>query len=100
MAGALLALAIWVEIRGQWATGLRPGDSAYGAMVYLAAVLTGQAAIASIVMSLFAMARLICRLTDRQRRVVYDNTMLLTIYTCCQGLFGLLLIHGFPKVAG
>ena len=35
---------------------------------------------------------------DAQRRVTFDNTMLLWHYTVAQGLIGILLVHGFPRL--
>lgn len=100
MLGVAIALsaAVAVEIYGHIETGLRPAASAYGGMVYLAAVLTAQAAFASVIVCLFAIARMVTGQTDAVRRVVFDNARLLVLYTAGQGLFGLVLIHGFPRV--
>nr|MBF0684014.1 cytochrome c oxidase subunit I [Pseudomonas sp.] len=104
---ALLALAalamvgsIGIEIWGHLETGLNPASSSYAAMVYMASVLEGQIAFAVVIMCLFAGARLITAQLDKQRRVTFDNAALLYYYAAAQGLFGLLLVHGFPRLLG
>ena len=61
-------------------------------------VLAGQAGIAAAVLSLFAAARQFARLAHRVRRVVPDNAVLWGLYSAAQGLAGLLLVHGFPRL--
>jgi cytochrome c oxidase subunit I+III len=92
-----LVAAIGVEIWGHWQTGLTPTQSAYGAMVYTAAGLSGQVAAAVLLMALVTAARLIVRRTDKVRRNSFDHTKLLAWYCVAQGLLGLVLIHGFPR---
>jgi cytochrome c oxidase subunit I+III len=79
--------------------GLQATDSAYGAMVYMSAVLNGQLALAVAIMGAYALARLIARKLDADRRASFDNTAVLAYYTAGQILFSLLLIHGFPRVS-
>jgi len=100
IAAALMVGAVILEIWGHWQTGLRPTDSSYGAMVYMASVLEGQIAFVVTIMCLFAVARLLTRQLTAQRRVTFDNAALLYYYAVGQGLFGLLLIHGFPRQLG
>jgi cytochrome c oxidase subunit I+III len=99
---ALLALvgALGIELLGHLGTGLSPTASAYGAMVYLGVVLFGQLALAILIMGLFTLARHAARRLDRERRVTFDNMALLYYYTAAQSLFGLLLVHGFPRLVG
>lgn len=99
-ASLMLAAALGVEIYGHMQSGLEPTASSYGAMVYMAAFLTGQAAAASIIMCLFALARHVTGQLDAYRRATFDNARLLYWYTVGQALFGLLLIHGFPRLIG
>ena len=96
MTGLLAALAI--EVSAHWQTGLRPSASAYGAMVYTAAFLQTQIVSALTIMFLFVLARLAAGRLDRIRRVTFDNTALLAHYAAGQGLIGLLLVHGFPRI--
>jgi len=100
LAAAAMSTALIVEVLGHLETGLDPTASPYGAMVYMGAFLTAQAAAATVILCLFAAARLLTRQLDRQRRVTFDNAALLYYYTAAQGLFGLLLIHGFPRLIG
>ena len=95
-----IAASVAVEVIGHWQSGLRPTENAYAAMVYMASALNGQLAFAIAIMSGFTMARYYTGKLDRRRRVTFDNTALLTYYTAGQGLIGLLLVHGFPRIAG
>jgi cytochrome c oxidase subunit I+III len=94
--GALLALAI--ETWGQWQAGLRPTASAYAAMIYTSAFLQMQIVATVTIMSLFVLLRMAAGRLDRTWRVTFDNTALLTHYAVGQGLVGLLLVHGFPRL--
>jgi cytochrome c oxidase subunit I+III len=99
--GALcLCGGLAVETYGHWLTGLRPDESSYAAMVYMASALSGQLALAVVIMTGFTSARFFVGKVDRERRVTFENTALLTYYTAAQGLFGLLLVHGFPRIIG
>ena len=89
-----------IEITAHWQTGLRPADSSYSAMVYMASVLTGQVVAAVVIMSLFTAARYFTGRLDRERRVTFDNTALFALYAAGQGVLGLALVHGFPRLIG
>jgi cytochrome c oxidase subunit I+III len=54
--------------------------------------------LALVEMARFAIARRLASLLNRRRRVVFDNLALLWHYTVVQGLVGLLLVHGFPRI--
>ncbi|WP_164856614.1 cytochrome c oxidase subunit I [Sinorhizobium meliloti] len=97
---ACLTGAFALELRGHLATGLSPKGNAYGAMVYLGAVLFAQLVFALVIMGLFAMARHLAAKLDAVRRVTYDSYALLYHYTVAQSLLGLGLIHGFPRLIG
>jgi cytochrome c oxidase subunit I+III len=101
LAGAAAAVAaVGVEISGHWQTGLRPTDNSYGALVYMASALTGQLVFAVAIMTLYTLARHFTGRLDRIRRVTFDNTALLLYYAAAQGLLGLALVHGFPRLIG
>ena len=100
IAALLMIGAVGIEIWGHVQTGLLPHASSYGAMVYMAPVLAGQIGFAVVIMCLFAAARLATGQLDMRRRVTFDNAALLYYYAAGQGLFGLLLIHGFPRMLG
>ena len=92
--------SLGIEVLGHWRSGLRPDASGYAAMVYLAAALQLELVVALVVMALYALARLATGRLDGVRRVTFDSLALLWHYTAAQGLLGLLLVHGFPRVAG
>ena len=69
-------------------------------MVYLGALLQLELVLPLLVMSGFTLARLFVGRLDRVRRVTFDNLALLWHYAVGQGLLGLLLVHGFPRLAG
>ena len=97
---ALLASPLAMEILAHWRAGLHPDADAHAAMVYMAAFLQLQPVMALVVMAAFAVARRLAGMLNRRRRVVFDNLGLLWHYTVAQGLLGLLLVHGFPRIAG
>jgi cytochrome c oxidase subunit I+III len=68
-------------------------------MVYMQSVINGQAAAAVTVMAGFVVARLAVGKLDAVRRVSFDKCAILYHYAVGQVLFGLILIHGFPRVA-
>ncbi|MHA6298327.1 cytochrome c oxidase subunit I [Devosia sp. CAU 1758] len=100
VAALLMVGAVGLEIWGHVQTGLVPTSSSYGAMVYMASVLAAQIGFVVVIMCLFAAARLGTSQLDAQRRVTFDNAALLYYYAVGQGLFGLLLVHGFPRMLG
>jgi heme/copper-type cytochrome/quinol oxidase subunit 3 len=77
-----------------------PKESAYGAIVYAVLSVDGFFVITTVVLALFALARHATGRLDRVRRVNFDNARLFWHYTVAQSLVGLLLLHGFPRVAG
>ena len=93
----LLPAALCIELYGHWQSGLRPSASGYAAAVYMLSVLQGQLVLVLVVMGAFTLARSWTSRLDAERRVTFDNTMLLWHYTVAQGLVALLLTHGFPR---
>jgi cytochrome c oxidase subunit I+III len=93
----LLCTAIATEIAGQWRVGWRPDQSGYAALVGMNIVLQGQLVAGVAIMGLFAIARRWAGRLDTRRRAVFDNVRLLWLYAVAQSLFGLLLVHGFPR---
>jgi cytochrome c oxidase subunit I+III len=100
LAVALLIGALGTEVFAHWRAGLRPDADAHAAMVYMASFLQLQLLLALVVMAGFAVARCVAGMLNRRRRVVFDNLALLWHYAVGQGLLGLLLVHGFPRIAG
>jgi cytochrome c oxidase subunit I+III len=101
IACACLALvaALFMDLGGLWETGLRPATSSYGALVYTIVAVEGQLVAAAAIMGLYTIARSAAGLLTPVRRATFDNTMLLWHYTVGQGLLGLLIVHGFPRIA-
>lgn len=93
-----LIVGVGLEVWGHWSNGLRPTESSYGAMVYMASVLTGQLAFTVFVFAIYTNARFFAGKLNNSRRVTFDNLALLIHFTVAQGLFGLALIHGFPQL--
>ncbi len=100
LAAICLAAAGAVEIYGHWSSGLRPTLNAYGAMVYMASALNLQVALAVLIMAGFVVGRGFAGKLDRERRVTFDNTLMLLLYGAGQTLLGLILVHGFPRAVG
>lgn len=100
LGAACLVGAVAVEIDAHWQTGLRATESSYAAMVYMESVLTGELAFTVAIMTAYGLARYFTGKMDCVRRATFESTALLTYYTAAQGLFGLLLINGFPRIIG
>jgi heme/copper-type cytochrome/quinol oxidase subunit 3 len=77
---------------------LSPGQSSYGAVVYLVLAFAGFFGAVSIALALFATARHAHGLLDRVRRVTFDNARLFWHYSVAQSLVGLALVHAFPRL--
>jgi cytochrome c oxidase subunit I+III len=93
---AAVSLDLWAQIR----VGLRPEAHAYGASVYTIASLQAFFVATAAVMALYTVARWWTGKLDSVRRCTFDNTMLFWHYTTVQGLVGLLVVYGFPHLAG
>jgi cytochrome c oxidase subunit I+III len=100
LASVSLAAALLTDLQGHWDAGLRPAVSSYGALVYTVLAVEAQLVVAAVIMGLYTLARSAVGMLSATRRVTFDNTMLLWHYTVGQGLLGLLLVHGFPRIAG
>ncbi|MBC8036160.1 MAG: cytochrome ubiquinol oxidase subunit I, partial [Rhizobiales bacterium] len=100
LACCALAAALYFEFHGQWESGLRPSASSYGALVYTVIAVEGQLVLTALIMGLYTIARNASGMLSPVRRATYDNTMLFWHYTVGQGLLGLLIVHGFPRIAG
>ncbi|MCC6887430.1 MAG: cytochrome c oxidase subunit I [Hyphomicrobiales bacterium] len=96
----LLCASLVVDVALHWRSGLRPQADAYGAVVYLAQFLQAQLVILSALVAIFVGARLVAGRLDPVRRNAFDCLCLIVHYTAAQGLFGLLLVHGFPRLVG
>ncbi len=95
-----LCVSLGLDVWSQWQSGLRPQASGYAAMVYTAGFLQFEIVAAVLAMAGFLLARLYTGQVDARRRVVFDNVALLWGYAIGQGMFGLMLTHGFPRLVG
>jgi cytochrome c oxidase subunit I+III len=98
LATAAMIAALGLEIAAHWQSGLRPTASSYGAMVYMASFLQLELVLPLLVMTGFVQARWLAGRLDGIRRVTFDNLSLFWHYSVGQGLLGLLLVHGFPRL--
>ena len=96
-AAALLVAAVGAEILAH--RGLAPRESGYSALVYLFVSLAGFFAVVAVTLALFTMVRALRGHVDAVRRVTFDNTRLFWHYTVGQTLLGIVLVHGFPRLA-
>jgi len=79
---------------------LSPSAHAYGAVVYAIMSLQIFFVLTTLVMGIYTIARWLAGKLDSVRRTTFDNTMLFWYYTVGQGLVGLLVVHGFPRLTG
>jgi cytochrome c oxidase subunit I+III len=93
-----LTAATAVEIIGHWQAGLQPSQSSYAALTYLNAFLLGELVVALVAMGTFTLARQLTGRLDDQRRATLANTEVFWHFAVIQGLAGLLLVHGFPRL--
>ncbi len=100
LAPLLLALAWGAELWAQWQSGLRPSATSYGAIVYMVTALQGAYVAIAILMAGYTAVRSWCGRLTAQRSVTLENTALFWHYTVAQGLLGLVLVHGVPRVLG
>ena len=96
---AALVAAFAVEVWAHWSIGLRPSTDAHAAMVAMASFLQAQLAVPVVIWACFVVARLFAGHVDRRRRATVENLTLMWVYVTVQGLFGLVLVHGFPRIA-
>ena len=98
---------LWIAIPLLWGafvvslisqSAISPGETAYGAIVYAIVSWDGFFAACATLLALFALARRRAGLLDPERRVTFDNARLFWHYAVGQGLAGLAMIHGFPRL--
>ena len=96
----VLLAALAADLIGHVESGLRPTDSAYGAVVYTFLALQFCYVFTLVVMGWFVLARSLAGLIDRERRQMYDNTMLIWHYAVAQALIAIAIVQFFPRLAG
>ena len=95
-----MVAATGVELWSHWQAGLRPDRTAYAAAVYMFGSLQGAFAFTLTIMALYTLARSFAGMLDGTRRATFDNTMLLWHFVTAQGLIGLVVVAGFPRLLG
>lgn len=100
LAALALVAAFAADLTAQIRTGLAPNRDAYAALTYLAIALQGVLVVTLAIAAVFVIARYWAGLLDSERRLSMQTTYLLWLYTIGQGLLGLLLVHGFPRLVG
>jgi cytochrome c oxidase subunit I+III len=100
LAPVALIAALAVDLAGHFGAGLRPTDSAYGAVVYAFIALQLCYVVTAAIMGWFLLARGLTRRLDRTRRQTYDNTLLVWHYTVAQGIVAIAVIQLFPRLTG
>lgn len=100
MAIAIVLLACGSGVEAFAHRIVSPTASGYGAIVWAIVALEGFHVVAVIVLAAFAIARCWAGHIDRKRRNVFDNVRIFWHYVAAQTLGGLLLVHGFPRLAG
>ncbi len=78
---------------------LSPTESGYGAIVWAIVSLEGFHVVVIIFLAAFAIARRFAGHLDRERRNVFDNVRIFWHYVAAQNVAGLVLVHGFPRLA-
>jgi cytochrome c oxidase subunit I+III len=89
-APVLLLAAFAIDLHAH--QNLDPAASSYAALVYAFIGLQGCFAAAAIALALFALAR--------RRRAALECAQLFWHYTVAQGLAGLVVVHGVPRLVG
>jgi cytochrome c oxidase subunit I+III len=99
-AALALAASFGVDLIGLRRAGLAPTGSGYGAAV--AMILSVQGFFVAVVaaMTAYTVARAVAGRLGAIRRGTFDQAMLMARYAIGQGLAGIALVHGFPRVVG
>jgi cytochrome c oxidase subunit I+III len=98
LAAVAVGAALAVDLLAQLGMGLRPSADSYAAMTFLGIGLQGQLTIASVIAAGYLSARYFSGKLDSRRRLSFETVYLLWLYAVGQGVFGLLLMHGFPRL--
>jgi len=96
----LIVSAATLEIVAHRDAGLDPRAHSYGAVVFTIAAVQGLCVAVAAIMGLYTVARTLCGMIDRTRRVTFESTMLFWHYTAAQGLVGLAIVHLVPRALG
>ena len=95
---ALLAAGFAADLMALWDAGLRPTVHAHAAVSYALLVWQGMHVVVLAIMAAYVVALALVGRLDGTRRLSFDNVMLFWLYTIGQGIAGLALLHGFPRL--
>ena len=90
LAAALMALGFWIQCEA--ARGADPAAHAHGATVWAMLCWQGTHVVLVLMMAVYTLARRATGKLDALRRVTFDNTLLMWLYTVAQGLAITLLV--------
>jgi cytochrome c oxidase subunit I+III len=94
----LLGAGFAADIAALWQAGLRPSVHAHAAVSYALMVWQGTHVVVAAIMAGYLVARCWAGMIDGTRRLSFDNVMLFWLYTVGQGVVGIALLHGFPRL--
>ncbi|HRN84417.1 MAG TPA: cbb3-type cytochrome c oxidase subunit I, partial [Hyphomicrobium sp.] len=100
VAAVCLVAALSIDLMALRNAGLTPSADSFAALSYLAVGLQGGLVILLTLAAGFVIARYAAGRLDTYRCLTYQTTYLLWLYTVAQGLTGLLIVHGFPRLVG
>ncbi|MGG5886615.1 cbb3-type cytochrome c oxidase subunit I [Falsiroseomonas sp. HC035] len=95
---ALLAGGLLADGWSLWQGVIHPTVHAYGAASWGMYVWQAAHVLIALLMGGYTLARSLAGMLDGERRLTMDNTRLFWLYTVGQGLVGLALLHGFPRL--
>jgi len=98
VAALLLLAALWSDLSSQLLSGLMPNADSFAALTYLGIGLQGQVVIMLVIGAGYLIARYLTGKLDAVRCLSFETVYLLWLYAVGQGLVGLLLTHGFPRL--
>jgi cytochrome c oxidase subunit I+III len=87
---AVLTFAFWLQCQG--AAGADPVAHAHGATVWGILSWQGLHVLLVLIMAIYTLARRLTGRLNAMRRVTFDNTQLMWLFTVAQGLVGTLLV--------
>ncbi|WP_458094580.1 cbb3-type cytochrome c oxidase subunit I [Roseomonas sp. WA12] len=94
----LLLAGFGADFTALQAAGLRPESHAHAAISWAILFWQGVIVAVAVIMALYTQARSWAGMIDGTRRLTFDNTMLFWVYAAGQGVVGLVLLHGFPRL--
>jgi cytochrome c oxidase subunit I+III len=98
VAAVLVSASLGTDLVSQWLAGLRPATDSFAALTYLGLGLQGQVVVTLVLGAGYLVGRYVTGRLDIVRCQSFETVYLLWLYAVGQGLVGLLLLHGFPRL--